>query len=153
MTWVYDDGGRKAAGYSEKRGDCVTRAIAIATGLPYQVVFDGLKAEAERERPRLRWHKGEQGRKEFTRRKSSVSHGVKPATTRRYLDKLGWEFVPCMAVGTGCKVHLRKSELPKGRLIIRCSLHLTAVIDGVIHDTYDPSRQGTRCVYGYWRKR
>ena len=23
--------------------------------------------------------------------------------------------------------------------------------DGVVHDTYDPSRDGTRCVYGYWR--
>jgi hypothetical protein len=26
------------------------------------------------------------------------------------------------------------------------------VIDGVIHDTHDCSRGGTRCVYGYWRK-
>jgi hypothetical protein len=26
------------------------------------------------------------------------------------------------------------------------------VIDGVIHDTFDPSRGGTRCVYGYWIK-
>lgn len=22
--------------------------------------------------------------------------------------------------------------------------------DGVIRDTHDPSRDGTRCVYGYW---
>ncbi len=28
--------------------------------------------------------------------------------------------------------------------------HYTAVIDGVINDTHDPSREGTRCVYGYW---
>lgn len=21
-----------------------------------------------------------------------------------------------------------------------------------VHDTYDPSRDGTRCVYGYWRR-
>jgi len=28
--------------------------------------------------------------------------------------------------------------------------HLTAVIDGVIHDTHDPSRDGTRSVYGYY---
>ena len=25
------------------------------------------------------------------------------------------------------------------------------MIDGVIHDTYDPTRGGTRCVYGYWK--
>jgi hypothetical protein len=32
------------------------------------------------------------------------------------------------------------------------SKHYCAVIDGVIHDTSDPSRDGTRCVYGYWIK-
>ncbi len=24
------------------------------------------------------------------------------------------------------------------------------MIDGVVHDTYDCTRNGTRCVYGYW---
>jgi hypothetical protein len=55
-----------------------------------------------------------------------------------------------MAVGSGCKVHLRADELPSGRLIVRVSHHFAAVIDGVIHDTHDCSRGGTRCVYGYW---
>lgn len=27
-----------------------------------------------------------------------------------------------------------------------------AVVDGVVRDTHDPSRDGTRCVYGYWRE-
>lgn len=43
------------------------------------------------------------------------------------------------------------NELPPGRLVVSVSKHLTAVVDGVIHDRYDPSRDGTRCVYGYWR--
>jgi hypothetical protein len=45
----------------------------------------------------------------------------------------------------------RNGELPIGRLIVSVSKHLVAVVDGVIHDTHDPSRAGTRCVYGYWR--
>ncbi len=57
-----------------------------------------------------------------------------------------------MAIGSGCTVHLRIGELPAGRLVVSLSKHMTAVIDGVIHDTYDPSRGGTRCVYGYWRE-
>ena len=57
-----------------------------------------------------------------------------------------------MAIGSGCKVHLRADELPSGRLIVSVSKHLTAVIDGVIHDNHDPSRDGTRCVYGYFSK-
>ena len=35
MNWVYDDGGRNAAGFRGKAGDCVARSIAIATRLPY----------------------------------------------------------------------------------------------------------------------
>jgi hypothetical protein len=27
------------------------------------------------------------------------------------------------------------------------------VIDGVVHDTHDPRRGGTRCVYGYYQKK
>ena len=56
-----------------------------------------------------------------------------------------------MQVGSGCRVHLRREELPKGRLVVRLSRHLTAVIDGVIHDIYNPDRRGTRCVYGYFK--
>jgi len=55
-----------------------------------------------------------------------------------------------MRIGQGCTVHLRAEELPGGRLVVRVTRHLCAVVDGVIHDTHDPSRKGTRCVYGYW---
>ena len=44
------------------------------------------------------------------------------------------------------------NELPNGIVICRLSRHLTTVIDGVIFDTYDCSRDGTRMVYGYWTK-
>lgn len=68
------------------------------------------------------------------------------------VEKNGWVWTPTMFIGSGCKVHLRGDELPAGRLIVSVSKHLVAVIDGVIHDTYDCSRNGTRCVYGYYRK-
>jgi hypothetical protein len=137
-AWVYDDGGRAAAGYRGKANDCVARAIAIATGVEYALVYADLNAEAERERPR-------QGR-----RRSSARTGVQKPTTRRYLADIGWTWHPTMAVGSGCRVHLRPDELPTGRLIVQLSRHVTAVIDGVVHDTHDPSRDGSRCVYGYW---
>ena len=37
-----NDGGRKAAGYKGKAGDCVVRSIAIATNLSYIKVYDDL---------------------------------------------------------------------------------------------------------------
>jgi hypothetical protein len=67
------------------------------------------------------------------------------------MRSLGFKWTPIMAVGTGCRVHLRADELPLGRLVVKISRHYSAVIDGVIHDTHDPSRGGTRCVYGCWR--
>jgi hypothetical protein len=72
-------------------------------------------------------------------------------STRAYLAALGWRWTPVMQIGSGCRVHLRADELPAGRLIVKVTHHLVAVIDGVIHDTHNCSRGGTRCVYGYWR--
>jgi hypothetical protein len=68
------------------------------------------------------------------------------------MAKLGWKWTPLVTIGSGCKVHLRPDELPKGRIMVQLSKHVAAVIDGVVQDTHDPSRSGTRCVYGYWSK-
>jgi hypothetical protein len=149
MTFVFDDGGRVAAGYKGTTGDCVTRAIAIATGMPYQKVYDALNEKAEDERGR--WTKPRTSGQVRRRRKSSARKGVFKPTYKKYIASLGWLWTPTMGIGTGCKVHLRAEELPPGRLIVSCSRHLVAVIDGVIHDIYDPSRGGTRCVYGYFK--
>jgi hypothetical protein len=141
MQFRFNDGGAFAAGYKrQKTYDCVARAIAIAAELTYQEVCDAIDKEAERERPRC-------GRK-----RSSAQTGVLRRTYERVLMRLGWKWVPTMRIGSGCKVHLRAEELPRGRLIARVSRHLVAVIDGVIHDRFDCSRDGTRCVYGYWVK-
>ena len=142
MEWEYTDGGRADAGYRGSTGDCTTRAIAIITERPYQEIYDIVNEYAKRER------------KSKTRTsKSSARTGVYRATVRRILKDLGFEWVPTMQIGSGCKVHLKASELPSGKIIVSLSKHLAAVIDGVIYDTHDPSREGTRCVYGYWYKK
>jgi hypothetical protein len=140
MKWVKDDGGREAAGYKGSAGDCVCRSIAIATGKPYQEVYDALNDLASRER----WT----GRRKGTT--SCARRGVYKETIRRYMASIGWKWTPTMKIGQGCTVHLNERELPPGRLVVSVSKHETAVIDGVIHDTHDPSRDGTRCVYGYY---
>lgn len=135
---VYNDGGRATAGYKGKTGDCVCRAVAIATGKPYQEVYDELIALG----------KNEQG----VIRRSHARTGVRKETTRAYLASLGWQWKACMSRGTGCQVHLRPDELPGGTIIVRLTKHISCVKDGVIYDIGDPSRGGTRCVYGYWYK-
>lgn len=140
--WTYNDGGRVTAGFRGEAGDCVCRAVAIAAELPYREVYDTLNKLSQ----------GERSTKRRRGKKSSAREGVFKPTTRRYLESLGWKWTPTMHIGSGCTVHLRADELPPGRLIVSVSRHLCAVIDGVIHDTHDPSRAGTRCVYGYWQK-
>jgi hypothetical protein len=140
LPWTTDDGGRKGAGYEGSTGDCVVRAIAVATGKPYQDVYDSINVLAKAER-----------RGKRKRGTSNARTGVYRFTYQRYLEGLGWRWTPTMRIGSGCTVHLRPGELPKGRLIVSVSKHMTAVIDGVVRDTHDPSRGGTRCVYGYWQ--
>lgn len=180
MNFIYNDGGRAAAGYHGHAGDCVARAIAIAAGIPYQEVYTALAKGTGNQRASRRTSK----------RRASARNGI---NTRRkwfrdYMATIGWHWVPTMQIGQGCKVHLADGELPQGRLIVAVSKHYTAVIDGTIHDTHDPQREasdeiwhrslnyelaagervldrfpdigqmtvcrpiGGRCVYGYWTK-
>lgn len=152
MEVIIDDGGRAAAGYKGLTGDCAVRAIAIASGKPYQEVYDAINEAAKMERNGKR-----------KRGKSNARTGVYRATVDRYLKTIGATWTPTMTIGSGCKVHLRKSELPSGRLVACVSRHYVAVIHGVIHDTHDPQRipfdhadsdkrdlNGTRCVYGFY---
>lgn len=161
MKVVITDGGRAAAGYSGKAGDCVARSIAIVAGLPYSVVYDrlaigtGTQRKSKRSTPRG-----------FTAAKGI---NVRRKWFKDYMTELGFVWTPTMGIGTGCKVHLADGELPMGRLVVAVSKHYTAVIDGVIHDTHDPQREaswlceyvdgkmkstkiGGRCCYGYWSK-
>jgi len=140
IVWEHDDGGRGAAGFRGEAGDCAVRAAAIATGLPYREVYDRINLLAKAERPR---GKG---------KRSSAREGVWPRTLGKLLAEEGFEWTPTMSIGSGTTVHLRADELPSGRLVVRCSKHYTAVVEGVVHDTHDPTREGTRAVYGYWRQ-
>ncbi len=121
MDFVFHDGGRAAAGYKGKTGDCVARSIAIATGKPYQEVYGALNQLAQAERS---------GRRK--RRRSNSRTGVYRNTYQRYLELLGWRWTSTVSIGSGCHVHLRPSELSPGPLIVKVSRHLTAVIDGVL---------------------
>ena len=142
-SFVFNDGGRKAAGYKGNAGDCVCRAIAIAAQLPYQQVYDMLAEGNAAQRKSKRT--GKQSR--------SARNGIytKRKWFKDYMLELGFVWTPTMQVGSGCQVHLTADELPSGRIICSVSRHYVAVIDGVINDTYDCSRAGTRCVYGYWK--
>lgn len=158
MPFVFDDGGRAAAGYRGPAGDCVVRAVAIAAEQPYQAVYAALSAGSRTQRKTKR-----------SKAKASARDGIytRRKWFRDYMAALGWKWTPTMQIGSGCTVHLAPGELPPGRLIVSVSRHYVAVIDGAIHDTHDPRRfafdgltdeekdagvGANRCVYGYWSR-
>jgi len=152
IAYVYNDGGRADAGRKGGTGDCVTRSIAIAAGLPYKEVYDRMaEGNATQRKGKYDKYLERRGRKP----KSGVRSASKGIDPRRkwfkdYMRELGFEWTATMQIGSGCRVHLKSDELPKGRIVVNVSKHLAAVIDGVLNDTHDCSRGGTRCVYGYW---
>lgn len=153
MRFIYDDGGRAAAGYKGETRDCVCRSIAIATGKPYKEVYDLINEYAKSERT---------GKRKTG--KSSARTGVYKNTIKKVMEHYGWKWTPTMLVGKGCKVHLVENELPSGRLVVSLAKHCTAVINGVVHDTFNPNERiyvvdgieitdtEPRCVYGYFTK-
>lgn len=149
LGFQFNDGGREAAGFKGGAGDCVVRAIAIAAELPYMQVYEDLRianaAYAEQRNDKLARRLAEKG--------SSPRNGNHRNVFHDYILGHDFEWVPTMKIGAGCQVHLLANELVEGRLIVKVSKHLSAVIDGVIHDTHNPSRGGSRCVYGYYIKR
>lgn len=141
MELVVNDGGRSKY-FKGSTGDCVCRAICNATGEDYKKIYDLINELSKSERT---------GKKK--KGVSNARTGVYKDTTRKVIeDYLGWKWHPVMTIGSGCKMHLREDELPKGTLIVKVTKHLTCVKDGVLYDTFDCSREGTRCVYGYWTK-
>lgn len=145
MKIALTNGGRPQG--LKTRGDCVVRAVAVATERPYETVRQELTRGMESMRATKRLKKG-------LAKSRDAADGVYTHVKwfKDYMRGLGFTWVPTMGIGTGCRVHLRDGELPMGRLVVNVSRHMTCVIDGVLHDNHDCTRLGTRCVYGYWRK-
>lgn len=148
MKFVYDDGGRAESGFKGTTGDCVCRAFAIASNKTYKEVYDLINEVSKEYYENVYSKKKKKNRKGDG--KSSARTGVYREETMIVAERLGGRWIPTMKIGSGCTTHLREDELPKGRIVCDCSRHNVAVIDGVIHDIDDPSREGNRCVYGYW---
>ena len=137
-AFVYNDGGREAAGYKGSAGDCVCRAVAIAAQLPYQEVYNRLAEGNASQRKSKRTGK----------QPWSARNGI--YTTRKwfkdYMRELGFVWTPTMQIGSGCQVHLKADELPSGRLVGNVSRHQVAVIDGSLTTpTTAPEREPDVC--------
>ena len=138
MDYIFDDGGRKDAGYKGHANDCVNRALAIATGRPYQEIYDLIKAHGGNPRT-----------------------GVKLPVLKKVAHVLGGRYQATAAIGKPSTVKLVEGHLPAGRVLVNLRKHVSCVIDGTLRDIYDCQNtswidetgvlhEGKRTVYGYW---
>src|SRR5262249_17881728 len=122
--FVKNDGGRRRSGFGRgKTGDCVVRAIAIATRKPYREVHDALTLAAGPHAAAGASAYARLVRRHGRVRHFHADHGVADEVYGPYLADLGWRFTSAK----GKRVHLRADELPRGRLIVLLPRHLVAV--------------------------
>lgn len=135
MKYKKTDGGRLDAGYKGRGGDCVTRAIAIATEIPYRQVRKALTDLTIEMTGGL---------------DRSAANGVSVPVSHAYLTSLGWQLVLTK------KSYL--CDLPtRGTLIACLPRHKVAVIDGTLNDRWDSRKsKRTKCgspvLEGYYQK-
>ena len=122
-----NDGGRAAAGYKGKAGDCVVRSIAIATGIAYSEVYEDLYKENEEFRNTSRTKLA----KSLKQKNDSPRSGTHRVVLKKYLQKLGWNWTPTMFIGQGCKIHLKKEELLQYTLIMMTLEHMKTQLRGL----------------------
>lgn len=132
MKWIFNDGGREAAihdghgdtiGFLKQMGDCATRAIAIATGIPI-------------------------AREKYERRRKQPNHGIYNGLIQRYMTELGWKRTLCQQFGRENKMQF--GDLPqKGRLVVVTTRHCCALINGVLHDTWNCATK-PYIIHSFW---
>ena len=117
IGFVYDDGGRKAAGYKGRTGDCVTRATAILSGTDYRTVYR-MAADL-----------------------NSKGYGIR--TARNGINKTDYETMFAQLGIT--KIKLTRGPKPTyseayqayGDCVVTTSKHIAALVNGSLHDTHD----------------
>ena len=128
MKYTFNDGGRSEH-YKGKTGDCVTRAISIATKMPYDVVYNALFDIARN------W-KGNSKKAIRIRATASPRKSTNRNVSVKFLnDVLG-------LVEVREKHKINDTLFYKGTYIVKVRRHFIAIIDGVINDTWD-SRKTT----------
>ena len=147
LPWEYHDGGRKAAGFRGKAGDCVTRALSIALDLDYRGLYDGLaKGNRTFWEARAKRAKNPRHAKVYEGRISATArNGSSPQVFEPVLAEAGWVKVK-FPKGS------RLSDLPTDALlVVSLRSHLVVVDHGVIRDTFDSSYGYNRPAFSYWR--
>jgi hypothetical protein len=165
--FVVSDGGRRESGdtrVTEFHGTCVVRSFAIAqygphpTGAEYHQTYreicDAIRdwALAGKSNALKRLYRD-------GTRHCKPDHMPHNDVVSAYAESKGFVWTATAGIGQVETVHVRPDELPGGSLVLKISKAYTAMVDGVLYDTWDTSvsrhvstddGRGWRMVYGYY---
>ena len=133
IDYRYDDGGREAAGYRGRIGDCVVRAIAICTGEDYRAVYLTMAEHMKRN------GHAASGNAYATRernRKAPRSKGqlIARRVQDRVLEVYGFRKVSLPA---GARPTFTEAHRRYGDCILGTTKHVAAVVNDALRDTFD----------------
>lgn len=143
LPHVLTDGGRKEAGYKGSTGDCVIRAIAVATGEKYKDIYKAIFAMAKAN-PTFR--------QAMYPHRCSPRFGVYQEHYQEYLEARGWKWIPATELQPESGKITEENIKMVGTAIIKVHRHLMAVKDGVVHDSFPPSQLRDGWVLGAFVK-
>jgi hypothetical protein len=121
MDFIWNDGGRASSGFVGLTGDCVPRAIAIATGIAYREVYEKLGSASDK----------------------SPRFGVRTDVAHAFLSERGW--IRSQGLEQPFAMHSLVHIARYDR-----SHHFCTLIDHVMHDTWDASEDDDYTVIDYW---
>lgn len=131
IGYRYDDGGRKAAGFKGKAGDCVVRAAAILTGRDYAEVYELMADANVLSKQRLR-HAESHG---LTSVERSAERGVSKDAYLSVFKELG--IIQERQRRGDLKFTYTQAYERYGDCIVTTRRHMSAVIDGELRDIFD----------------
>lgn len=139
IGYRYDDGGRATAGFKGHTGDCVVRAIAIITGVPYADIYRRMAAAMR--------HGGYSASGNGYRQKAR--RGLRPRMSARKIQNLVKTSYGLRRVnlGRGPRPTHTEAWLLHGDCLVGTARHISAVVDETLCDTFDSRIYDTR-LYG-----
>lgn len=129
--YTFNDGGRSESKRPKQKNDCVVRAISIALGQGYDFTYNQLTTRGRlcsRSTPKKIWQPFLDLRRDMVKFSFPAKAGV-----------------PRVNLYDFCE------SFPDGRFVVQMAKHLTAVVDGVVQDDFEP--RFNKCVYAAWGKK
>lgn len=129
IKYIYDDGGRKEAGFRGGASDCLTRAIAILTKRPYGEVYKEVGDYFDE----AGWSRSG-ARGVFTRRSGRTRNAY--TVQKRLIHEFGFIKVPCK-LPDGRWPTLTQAWNEFGDHMFTTTKHIAAIADGALRDCTD----------------